>query len=120
MIEDAMPQTVIIASHRRSGTHWVIDTLRNNCPAINENFVNLDLIAPSSHSPLPLSEFDKQLNTLDGIVLVKTHTPVTLDPFLVSEDLQHYAAALLQRSRIIYVHRDGRDVSDPRAKGERI
>lgn len=105
-----MPQTVIIATHRRSGTHWIIDTLRNNSDRINPVFLNLDLISPHSHTPITLEDFDNQLRSLDDTVLIKTHMPRPHRMFSASEEMQTYVTSLLENSKIIYGYRDGLDV----------
>jgi len=102
-------KTIVIATHRRSGTHWTIDALRNNSPDINPKFLTLEQTEPSHHQPIPLDEFQNTLESLSGHVLIKVHDLPT-GMFWQSEREQHHALAIMQNSPVIYVHRDGRDV----------
>ncbi len=102
-------QTIIVATHRRSGTHWTIDALRNNSPDISETFMTLERISIHHDSPLPLVEFRQQLAAQPKRVLMKVHDLPSAGYFGGDEE-SDYARNLMRSSPIIYVHRDGRDV----------
>lgn len=102
-------KTIVIATHRRSGTHWTIDALRNNSPDICEQFLTLERISPQHDSPLPLAEFRRQLEALDRRVLIKVHDLPSAGYFQ-REAERDFARQLMRESPVIYVHRDGRDV----------
>jgi hypothetical protein len=102
-------KTIVIATHRRSGTHWTIDALRNNSPDINDRFLTLEQTEPSHHRPIPLADFQAELESLSGRVLIKAHD-LPSATFWKSERECLHAQQILQNSPIIYVQRDGRDV----------
>ncbi len=101
--------TIIVATHRRSGTHWTIDALRNNSPDISETFMTLERISIHHDSPLPLEEFRQQLAAQEKRVLVKVHDLPSAGYFGNDEE-RDYARNLMRSSPVVYVHRDGRDV----------
>ncbi|MDE2857455.1 MAG: sulfotransferase domain-containing protein [Chloroflexota bacterium] len=103
------PKTIVVATHRRSGTHWTIDALRNNSPDVSETFLTLERASSHHDSPIPLSEFRRQLKTLDGRVLVKVHD-LPAATFWKRDEERAFALSVLRESPVIYVHRDGRDV----------
>lgn len=102
-------KTIVIATHRRSGTHWTIDALRNNSPDINSKFLTLEQIEPTHHQPIPLDEFQATLDGLDGRVLIKVHD-LPSATYWQSKPEQSFAQTIIQNSPTIYIHRDGRDV----------
>lgn len=102
-------KTIVIATHRRSGTHWTIDALRNNSPEVCQEFLTLERISTGHDSPVSLSVFRQQLNALDGRVLIKVHDLPSADNFQ-GEAERNFAQQLMSKSPVIYVHRDGRDV----------
>jgi len=91
---------ILVISHRRSGTHWVIDSLRNNLPAVSYQFYNLDQISRSHEI--------KIAKTRGRYVLLKTHMSPHLTPFKPEE--REFVREWLENSKAIYVYRDGRDV----------
>ena len=101
--------TIIVATHRRSGTHWTIDALRNNSPDISETFMTLERISIHHDSPLPLEEFSQQLAAQEKRVLVKVHDLPSAGYFGGDEESE-YARNIMRSSPVVYVHRDGRDV----------
>lgn len=101
-------KTIIVATHRRSGTHWTIDALRNNSADINPKFLTLEQTEPSHHQPIPLDEFQNTLESLDGRVLLKIHDLPSATYWQNMQE-REFALAMIQ-SPTIYVHRDGRDV----------
>jgi hypothetical protein len=102
-------RVIVVASHRRSGTHLMLDSLRANAPDVHPAFMTLERIEPSHAKHLPPDEFDRRLRSRRGIVLVKTHAlPDARD--WQSREAGEYAMRLLAGAPAIYVHRDGRDV----------
>lgn len=102
-------KTIIVATHRRSGTHWTLDALRNNSPDISETFLTLERASSEHGSPLPPADFRSRLEALPGRVLVKMHDLPTAS-FWKRDDERAFALSVLRGSPVIYVHRDGRDV----------
>ena len=105
----AAAKTIVIATHRRSGTHWTIDALRGNSPDIAETFLTLERIAAHHDSPLPLDDFHRQLDAQEKRVLLKLHDLPCARYFNQGSE-RDAVRSLLRASPIIYVHRDGRDV----------
>jgi hypothetical protein len=102
--------TIVVVSHRRSGTHWTMDALRHNHPSVSDAYVNLDRLLPWHESPITMADFKSQLTAHQGAVLIKTHVPPTLEPFAVDTSLLRYVQSLFAQSDVVYVYRDGRDV----------
>lgn len=101
--------TIVIASHRRSGMQWTIDALRNNSPDINDSYMSLEQIEADHDAAVPLSKFRRQLLNSDGRVLISMHDLPAADSWK-GLDERLFVRAVLQHSPTIYVHRDGRDV----------
>ena len=101
--------TVIIATHRRSGTQWAIDALRHNSPDINDSFMALEQIETDYDAAIPLALFRRQLLNLEGKVLINLHE-LPSEKRWKGLDEQQFVGRILRNSPIIYVHRDGRDV----------
>jgi hypothetical protein len=104
-----MSRAVIIASHRRSGTHLMLDSLRANARDVQQRTMTLDRIEPSHPKHLPLAEFDRRLRSKRHTVLVKTHGLPDQRAWQTSEAAA-YATELVAAAPVILVHRDGRDV----------
>lgn len=102
-------KTIVIATHRRSGTHWTLDALRNNSPDVNATFMTLEETSPKHHHHLPLNEFQQKVASLDGRVLIKVHDLPSAS-YWHNEAEKQYAYQIMNESPTIYVHRDGRDV----------
>ena len=102
-------KTIVVATHRRSGTHWTIDALRNNSPDVSESFLTLERTSSDHDAPMPLPEFRERLNTLEGRVLVKVHD-LPAATFWKRDEERAFALLVLGQSPVIYVQRDGRDV----------
>lgn len=104
-----MTKVVVVASHRRSGTHLVLNSLRLNALGVNPQFMTLERIDPAHERHLTVAAFDRRLRRKAGTVLVKTHAlpgaAAWHDP-----EAHDYASALLAEAPTVYVHRDGRDV----------
>ena len=108
-----MTPHLIVASHRRSGTHLTIDAILNNFEGFETGGlsaeVNLDLLAPRSVGARSLAALRDELAR--GPRIVKTHTHPDVAGYLSAPDeAGEFARVLLAESKRIYVHRDGRDV----------
>ncbi len=101
--------TVVIATHRRSGTQWAIDALRNNSPDISDTYMSLEQMEAGHDAAIPLATFRRQLLNLEGKVLINVHDLPTAESWS-GLDERLFARTLLKNSPTIYVHRDGRDV----------
>ncbi len=110
-----MAKRVIVASHRRSGTHLTIDSIVNNFkafqnnPAINK--VTVDHLAPHvTKWNLTPEILDRRIR--DTSCVLKTHAHGNIVEFFGTADnaKRKYIETLFGDAKIIYVHRDGRDV----------
>lgn len=103
------PRAIVVASHRRSGTHLLIDSLRNNVRDVAADYLNVDHIQPDHPQHMPLAEFDRRLRSTSGIAIVKTHALPDGDGWK-DPAAREYLVRLLAELPTIYVYRDGRDV----------
>lgn len=101
--------TVVIATHRRSGARLLIDALRQNSPDINDSFMALEQIETNRDATMPLAAFRRKLLGLQGQVLINMHDLPAADNWQ-GLDERLFVGAILRNSPTIYVHRDGRDV----------
>lgn len=101
--------TIVVASHRRSGMQWTIDALRNNSRDINDSYMSLEQIGADHDAAIPLPKFRRQLLNMDGRVLINVHDLPAAESWK-DMDERLFARTVLQHSPTIYVHRDGRDV----------
>ena len=101
--------TIVIASHRRSGMQWAIDALRHNSPDINDSYMSLEQMDADHDGAIPLSRFRRQLFNMEGRVLISVRDLPSVDSW-AGLDQRQFARAVLQHSPTIYAHRDGRDV----------
>lgn len=101
--------TIVIATHRRSGMRWTIDALRNNSPDINDSYMSLEQMEADHDAAIPLARFRRRLLNMEGRVLVNVHDLPTADSWK-GLDERLFARTVLRNSPTIYVHRDGRDV----------
>jgi hypothetical protein len=98
-----MNNSVIVASHRRSGTHFTIDTLFNNFDTFkmcnNKPYLNLDSI-------------EETAKISDESTIFKTHSIADLDKFASLKVKENFDAVknVTDKCKVIYVYRDGRDV----------
>ena len=102
---------IIVASHRRSGTHLTIDCLINNfaCFDRSRSFqpLNLDdLCSSACDDDSAAKEFESALETRSNIW--KTHSSGDLNAFF--RGAFPLVEQILARNQLVYVHRDGRDV----------
>lgn len=110
MTDNYLYKSILIASHRRSGTHWTIDSIRHNFPSVSQKFIMLDRILPSHPKPMSLNEFKFALNNSTDKVILKTHlTPFEVEA-IADSNLRQMIQSVFDQSKIIYVLRDGRDV----------
>ncbi len=101
--------TVVIATHRRSGNQWAIDALRQNSPDINDSYMALEQIEASHDAAIPLGTFRRQLLNHEGKVLINVHDLPAAN-YWRGLDERLFVRTILRNSPTIYVHRDGRDV----------
>jgi hypothetical protein len=99
---------VIVVSHRRSGTHFAIDAIRNNFAGYRREHVDLDHLRPSHPAGLTLDEVRRAMAA--GPSLFKSHMLPDPGRFFGDAAVARFVRDLLDRARIVYVHRDGRDV----------
>jgi hypothetical protein len=104
-----LPQTIFVASHRRSGTHLTIDSIRHNIADVNPAFFTLERILPTHHQPCSLASAMQSLES-PRVTLVKTHALPDLAEFQCDPVIYALASGLLARAKIVYAIRDGRDV----------
>ena len=109
-----MTKKVIVTSHRRSGTHLTIDSIVNNFDTFKDNppisQVTLDHLALHvSQWNLTPKELDNRISDISCVLKTHAHGNI-LDFFAGEEERIEYAERLFNESKIIYVHRDGRDV----------
>ena len=103
-----MPRHVCVVSHRRSGTHLLIDSLINNFLGFEPAYVNLDHLTERQGRKLSPAELRSQL---ERPCILKTHSHADLESFFDQEcQVLDVIKAALGESSILYIHRDGRDV----------
>ncbi len=108
-MSDDRTANILVASHRRSGTHLTIDTIRNNILGASNTYLTMETLLPTHKENLPKDAFEQRRHT-PGRPILKLHDFPTLETFPVEGGLRAYAAQLVQASRIVYAVRDGRDV----------
>ena len=106
---------VVLATHRRSGTHLTLDLLRRQFPdcrarkkpfqALESLYLNLDALGAPR-----LLALDRARRLLGRAArpIVKTHASPALEEF--EPGPQAFARAVLADADVIAVHRDVRDV----------
>ncbi len=100
---------ILICSHRRSGTHWLIDVIRHNFPGVNKNFINIDRLMEEHKERISIYELEEMIGKEAGHLILKSHMTSDFTPFL--EEKKNFIRDLIDRDgKIIYVYRDGRDV----------
>jgi hypothetical protein len=114
---DAVGTPIVVASHRRSGTHLTLDLLRRNFPACRPRmlplesphnaYFSIDRFFPDA--PLPASQREAlRLLAKAERPTIKTHAEP--DFHEIAPRHRDFADRILQRSVRIYVWRDGRKV----------
>lgn len=111
MINFPENKIILVASHRRSGTHWTIDTIRHNFASVNQKFLTLETLFPNHNNPVSVDEFMSQVeDSSNSKIIIKTH----LAPFEVEQitdlNFKQIVQSIFEKSKIVYVVRDGRDV----------
>jgi hypothetical protein len=107
---------IVIATHRRSGTHLAIDLLRRHFAAcrarkkwgegVDSLYLNLDRLGAGSQ-PIDEARAESLLRRA-ARPIVKTHKLVR--HFKGRGDHAEFTAAVLEDADLYYVHRDARDV----------
>lgn len=110
MSEITNSDVIFIISHRRSGTHWTLDSIRHNFPQVSKSFLVLERLFPRHHKRMSIQQFKALLCNTEQTVMIKTHLPPLSVPLQVESELQEFINALLKQAKLIYVYRDGRDV----------
>jgi len=107
-----MKNAIIIASHRRSGTHLTIDSILNNFDIpINpvKQYITLDHFSSHINNKY-LSEDYFEMSKYDTCIF-KTHAHGNVSDFFHCEPvLKDHFLNLFETAKIMYVYRDGRDV----------
>ncbi len=108
MRED-LPANIVVASHRRSGTHLAIDTIRSNIVGVNSSYLTLETLLPRHKEHIPQDVFEDRRRSAERTV-IKTHDFPAMSLFPADGGLHAYVTELMRNSRIVYALRDGRDV----------
>lgn len=99
---------VLIISHRRSGTHLTIDTIRNNFTRLRElPYVVLETI--DAHHPEHVPVEQMRQSTDENVRVIKTHYRCDGANDLPAESGE-YVTQVFAASKKIYVVRNGLDV----------
>lgn len=105
-------RSIVVVSHRRSGTHLAIDSILNNLEPFRSSrspVVNLDRITSRSLRPLSVEALRRCFES--GPCVFKTHTHPDIEAFFDRDaEKVRLLSSILSSSFVIYVHRDGRDV----------
>ncbi len=101
-------QNVLVVSHRRSGTHLTIDSIRNNFKALRESpYVTLETLDSAHPDHLSVTEFRQAIS--DHRCVIKAHYLPEVSEYLSPEQAR-CAKDVFQESKQIYVVRNGLDV----------
>jgi len=101
-------QNVLIISHRRSGTHLTIDSIRNNFKALRKSpYVTLETLDRGHPDHLDVSEFRQAIS--DHQCVIKVHYLPNVSKHLESRE-GACAEEVFSQSKQIYVVRNGLDV----------
>jgi len=101
-------QNVLVISHRRSGTHLTIDSIRNNFKALRESpYVTLETLDQAHPDHLPVSEFRQAISKHRRVI--KVHYLPDVSKHLAAEEAA-CAKDVFSQSKKIYVVRNGLDV----------
>jgi hypothetical protein len=109
-----MYKHVIVVSHRRSGTHLAIDTIRNNSEVYGRDSatvdqLTLDHLCQGASPRVNLQDFTQNLSWTPHVF--KTHAHADIQRFFGGDPgISSYVTDLFAKARIIYVYRNGRDV----------
>ena len=110
-------EPIIVATHRRSGTHLTIDTLRRNFPECrprmlplenqHKSYFNIDAMNADHPTPHSRAEALRILGK-SARPTIKTHAEPGFGE--VAPEHQSFVRSIVQRSRSLYISRDGRKV----------
>ena len=101
---------IIVASHRRSGTHWVIDSIFNNFKDVSHGYLNLNRLLPDHDHRLKTEVFRK-CSKKKKIVILKTHADGDFEVFRKFPRIDDFVVKeSIPSSKIINVTRDDRDI----------
>lgn len=107
---------VIVISHRRSGTHFTIDSLINNFDVFN-NVGAIGDLTIDNYTEKKIGYSEEKLQALkaatnDKPLVFKSHSNSNIDSFFGRnfEASNGYIKELFSSAKLIYVYRDGRDV----------
>ena len=106
-----MNDHVMVISHRRSGTHFMIDAIRNNFGQFRSELLTIDqLIYQFPHVPvIPLQDWASEAKK--GPRIIKSHMHEDVNSFFQNKpDLIPFVVSIINSSKAIYMCRDGRDV----------
>ncbi|MFX0093638.1 MAG: sulfotransferase domain-containing protein [Candidatus Hodarchaeota archaeon] len=107
-------KTILILSFRRSGTHLTIDSILNNFQQISKTYLTLEQLFPSHHEHLDVIKLKSKIHPKMHTI-IKTHMNSAFltqfgDYKDLSENKRGFFLDILDKSKKIYVYRDGRDV----------
>ena len=98
-------KNVLVISHRRSGTHLTIDSIRNNFKALRESvYVTLETLDHAHPDHLSVAEFRQSIS--DHRRVIKVHYLPDVSEHLASEEAR-CAEDVFSQSKQIYVVRNG-------------
>lgn len=100
---------IAVFSHRRSGTHLTIDTIRNNFAGYQDEPVNIDALRDPDRSPTVRTKLFSRSDPSCKIVM-KSHSPASVANHFVGDRPLQDAKRAIRNARKICVYRDGRDV----------
>jgi hypothetical protein len=100
---------IFVISHRRSGTHIVIDTIRNNFADYSGPFLNVDQVERRHKDRITLDQFMSQLSGPPKVIKSHMHRDIVAF-FENNPRVTEFTENILKSSKIIYVYRDVRDV----------
>jgi len=100
---------VFVISHRRSGTHFLIDAILNNFNEYQGEFLRLERLDLSNRKHMSIKDFRICLDK--GPNVIKTHNCKEYDSnFDDNNQIREFKKKLLGNAKLIYIYRDGRDV----------
>ncbi len=107
-------KTILVSSHRRSGTHFLIDSLRANIP--NSVFPNHRHLPVDFNLGSLFSKRQKILNIFKSLidnnptVIIKSHLlPEECNIKTPNDKFEAYIKEIYENSKKIYINRDGKD-----------
>jgi hypothetical protein len=122
---DIAQRVIVVASHRRSGTHLTIDSLRLNTNVVNDTYLEINRLLPRHEKHISLEQFTSQIRTAPKpYTIIKTHRqrdgqlpprffeaiPENQQFLETHPDIHAFMNRLLHEAPVLYIYRDGRDV----------